>query len=888
MQRTKTARSGSATMSHSRCGTNHAAMPGPTCVTRWQGLWGTSLRWGFVSKCARWSNWGVALLLAALALPSVTVAQTPFACQSDGVSQVCTYPPAIQYGVFSSVRVFGASRDEACLKYAAATPRPERRQYVGVQPGQYSSSGLFYCVFQWVLPNGQMFESIDGDNREIKVCPVNAVMFNAGGQYDNNNWFKPGALFMSPLIGNPMPDSSTVYPASVMVVALTVTPWDYGRVMCASRDATIPTRTFGGACPHPQVGNPIHIGVGIKSQSETDYARHGRLHFVRTYNSGAGTTYFDAALGRGWQHNFGARISAANVVTAWRSDGRIVEFALHNGAWGSWADVTDRLVEIKDAGGSRTGWQYVAAASGDTERYDVNGNLVTLTTRSGATLTLTYTDGSAGGSNGSVIDGTTTALPRGLLRRVTDQFGASLAFGYNVHSHIVRLTRPDGLDHRYTYDTDRNLVAVTSPEVDGYGQPLLRRRTYVYDNPSFTHALTGIVDENGQRHSTYSYDTFGRAVTTERALGSHRYSLTFNTDGSTSVTDPLGTQRNFGFNNLFGVVRVASQSQPSGAGCGPASATITYDDNANVASRTDFNGIKTCYAYDLSRNLETRRGEGLTAGADCAAALAAPPAGSTRVVSTTWHHDWRLETVRAEPLKRTTWVYNGHGATCAPPDALVDGLPIAVVCQRREQATSDATGAAGFGAPVVGAPRVWTSTYNRWGQVLTAKGPRTDVDDTTVYAYYPDTTADWTMGDLASVTNAAGQVTRLPKYNPHGQVLESVDPNGLVTTYTYDLRQRLTARQVGTERTTFIYDPVGKLTAVTLSDGSAVTYTYDAAHRLTQAQDNAGNTIAYTLDAMGNRIGEEVHDPGGQLTQHLTRVYDALNRLQQLTGGTTH
>ena len=41
-------------------------------------------------------------------------------------------------------------------------------------------------------------------------------------------------------------------------------------------------------------------------------------------------------------------------------------------------------------------------------------------------------------------------------------------------------------------------------------------------------------------------------------------------------------------------------------------ASLTYDANANVSSRTDFNGQKSCYAYDLSRNLETKRVEGVS------------------------------------------------------------------------------------------------------------------------------------------------------------------------------------------------------------------------------------------------------------------------------------
>ena len=38
-----------------------------------------------------------------------------------------------------------------------------------------------------------------------------------------------------------------------------------------------------------------------------------------------------------------------------------------------------------------------------------------------------------------------------------------------------------------------------------------------------------------------------------------------------------------------------------------------------LASRTDFNNKESCMAYDLARNLETSRIEGLLATEDCAA-----------------------------------------------------------------------------------------------------------------------------------------------------------------------------------------------------------------------------------------------------------------------------
>lgn len=67
-------------------------------------------------------------------------------------------------------------------------------------------------------------------------------------------------------------------------------------------------------------------------------------------------------------------------------------------------------------------------------------------------------------------------------------------------------------------------------------------------------------------------------------------------------------------------------------------------------------------------------------------------------------------------------------------------------------------------------------------------------------------------------------------------------------------------------------------------DGCFLAYTYDAAHRSTGLSDGLGNAIRYTLDAMGNRTNEEALDPGGALARTQSRVYDALNRLQNLIG----
>ncbi len=80
---------------------------------------------------------------------------------------------------------------------------------------------------------------------------------------------------------------------------------------------------------------------------------------------------------------------------------------------------------------------------------------------------------------------------------------------------------------------------------------------------------------------------------------------------------------------------------------------------------------------------------------------------------------------------------------------------------------------------------------------------------------------------------------------------------------------------------------MGQLTKVTLPDSSSVSFAYDGAHRLTGAADSSGNSISYTLDAMGNRTQEQAKDPSGNLARQITRVFDSMNRPLKVTVGTT-
>ncbi|MES2538380.1 MAG: DUF6531 domain-containing protein [Pseudomonadota bacterium] len=588
----------------------------------------------------------------------------------------------------------------------------------------------------------------------------------------------------------------------------------------------------------PKTCNPINPATGNKYQIESDYVGSGSfpLHFQRTYN--AGVHIHRNVVGINWSTTTNSGIGLyPSYALLYRPDGKILFFNRTNEIFTATGDIDDRLTTLTNGSGQPIGYRFVSSAAEKVETYDVTGKLTSISSRAGLTHTFSHDS-------------------EGRVSIITDAFGRQLTFTYDTANRIATMTDPLGGIFRYGYDPHNQLASVTYPGG--------AKRTYHYNEPAhiggtlYVSALTGITDENGARYATYKYDWNGKAISTEHAGGTDKATLSYSGRNSatidTVVTDPLGTVRTFHFQNILGAIRSTGQSQPGGAGCGPASSAMTYDANGNVASRTDFNGNKTIYGYDLARNLETSRTEG----------HGTPQA---RTITTQWHPAYRLPVQIAEPLRRTQFAYDSAGNMLG----------------KTVQATNDATGAEGFGAATSGAARRWTYTYNNVGQVLTAKGPRTDANDVTTYAYD-------TQGNLATVTNALGHVTTLSNHDAHGYPGRITDANGITTDMTYHPRGWLTSRTLSgagiTETTTYAYDGVGQLTQVNLPDASSINYTYDPAHRLTAIADSLGNRIGYTLDAMGNRTREQVIDPNGQLTRQITRVYDALNRLQQITGGT--
>lgn len=628
-------------------------------------------------------------------------------------------------------------------------------------------------------------------------------------------------------------------------------------------------------CECTNIGNPIDFTNGEKIQIETDLEIASGLRFRRHYSSVIGLSRA-GVLGTAWLHTYAKAIVSQSTQLPYAIESDIIFWENGRGfpyvnlhvpnhtyvflptgryllfergpstpnadgtfttSWTGDPDSKHVLTSHQDAENRSLGWT-LRTPENTTELYSGTGQLLRVDYASGRREMLTYSDANT----------LNTVAPRaGLLIQVSDSLGKSLSLAYDAQERIVSLTGPGGVTTTYSYDSLNRLEYVTLPGG--------ARRQYHYNEVAFQpdttsgkeHYLTGISDELipgvFTRYSTYTYAREGPAVSTEHS-GLNKYTRT-----SGGYTDPNGASMSYSFTTKNGVRIPTLKYRRSLNSTSNVSASFTSDSAGNITEYKDFNGKITRYSFDTARNLETSR-------------IEAYGTAVARTISTEWHPILRLPVAIAEPKKRTTVTYDATGN----------------VLTRTEQATTDASGTLGFSASTTGQPRTWTYSYNANGQVLTATGPRTDVNDTTTYAYDVE-------GNLSSVTNPLGHVTQYTGYDAYGRVGTVSAPNGLVTTFTYHARGWPTSITVDGEQTTYGYDGAGQLTEVRAPGGEILTFGYDAARRLTSIRDAVGNTVKYTLDAKGNRTGEEYLDASGTLGRKIARAFNQLNLATSVTGG---
>jgi RHS repeat-associated protein len=599
---------------------------------------------------------------------------------------------------------------------------------------------------------------------------------------------------------------------------------------------------LGDCCDIPgsrSAGNPITIGTGNKFEAVTDYATAGQnpLAFIRYYNGFSQWHAPTATLGSNWRSNYDRYLTILtnpSGAVAERADGQVVEFNVRNGVGTPDSDVDLALVQLAHFGEwTLTDRDDNVETYGPPDSTTGRSQLLTIQSRNGYTQTLSYNSSNQ-------------------LVAVTDSYNRTLSLTY-ANGLLSTVTTPDGLVLTYGY----NSSGITPGTLDrlasvNYSTSPATSQTYLYENSALPFALTGIIDEDGNRFATWAYDQYGRATSSQHAGGADLTTLSYdiNSNGnptSTTTTNALGQQAVYNLSVLQTVAKVIGIDRLATSTTAAATESFTYDTNGYVASQTDWNGNLTNYVND-SRGEPTSITE----------AVGTP---QQRVTTMTYLSNYHLPSQIVGPLTTTNFTYDGSGGllTRAITDTTTFTVPY----------------------PTNGITRTWTYTWANF-LLASAHGPRGAGAELMQYGYDAS-------GALTSVTNALGQVTQITAHLPGGLPETIVDPNGIVTDLTYDPRNRLlssTLQNAVPLTTSYTYDAAGNLLTTTLPDGSALTDGYDQAHRLVSVADLINEQVLYTLNAFGDRTQIQIAVESTHTVQIAQSAsFDALGRVLQSIGG---
>lgn len=437
--------------------------------------------------------------------------------------------------------------------------------------------------------------------------------------------------------------------------------------------------------------NPINVATGNKFQREDDYvgASPFPLTFSRFYNSltsgtlqatpsdGVKAVVNTSTVGRRWRHTYDRSIEIlhSELVLARRPDGQTVQFNWTGSNWMPDIDVGEILAEVKDGGGLRIGWR-LTNTDQSAENYNASGRLMSTENTQGMVHSLNYylpvTEGGDGDPN--------------TLDKITDErSGRTLTFAYS--GRLQSMTDPSGKVYSYTYDYSNangpeTRVIYPDDDSDPGNNPV---RKYEYatcasiGNPAGCDTstwaigayLTGIVDENGVKYATWTYDdvtvggvTLGRVTSSKHGdpsagVTADHTTVQYNADGTVSATEQATQQSQiYSFASSAGVRRVTAIGGERCTTCGEQFKSATYYPSGLMQSKTDFNDNVTEYEYAPDgRGLESRRTEARKRNPD--GTVSDTP--EMRVIETVWHPTLRLPIEIREPGKVTTFEYDASG-----------------------------------------------------------------------------------------------------------------------------------------------------------------------------------------------------------------------------------
>ncbi|WP_027706786.1 RHS repeat-associated core domain-containing protein [Zooshikella ganghwensis] len=535
--------------------------------------------------------------------------------------------------------------------------------------------------------------------------------------------------------------------------------------------------------------------------------------------------------------------------------------------------------------------------------YDKRGNLLTVTHPDSTTETFTYAN------NGDRLT-------------ATNQRGHTTRFAYDEYGYLASTTDALGGITRQQWNVrglklqEQNartdVLGLTRYRYDGLGR-LIRRidalrneRTYAYDDNGNKLRET---DELG-RVSEWDYDSLNRVIEQRKTLAGQvlRQQQTYDANGNVlSSTDWLGQTTEYAYDEVNR--RILETLPPDSAG-ERAQTRFAYDKVGNLTLETRPLNRITEYRYD-DYDRRVYVGAYLNVG------------GSERAEQTTTYDEVgnklsetdpegrqsffeydvmnRLVT-QLQPLGRTTrFGYDAAGNPIKTTDALdreitqtFDALNRKITVTDAEGHTTqlayDAIGNLTQATDALG--RVSRTRYDPLNRVTEQIDALQHVTRFSYDAVGNKLTELWPNGRLLSYRyddfdrlteqrdNLEGSAPLLQQvFDGNGNLLTATDGRGLVSTYTYDQRnRRLTETLPGNRLTQYQYDALNNLVLRIDPRNQRWQQSFDLLNRVISDTDPLDQQQTYSYDKVGNRL--TVTDKRGATTRY---SYDALNQLLTTT-----
>lgn len=566
-------------------------------------------------------------------------------------------------------------------------------------------------------------------------------------------------------------------------------------------------------------------------------------------------------------------------------------------------DTADRLIKTIDADENETTYTYndagqlitVTDALGHATEYEYDevGRLILTTDELNNTTSTTYNeDGTVASTTDALSNVTfyeydslkrviTIILPNdgeihntyddfGNLATTTDPMGNETTYEYDVLNRVIKTTdarekftqtfydeagrvieTKDARGHStfYEYDDASRLISITDE--------LENVTTYEYDVLGRPISVT---DAN-ENETTYTYDELSRTVAVTNAL-SHTSTITYDALGQTLArTDANSNSVSFDYNDLGQLISQTDALSNI--------ISFTYDDVGNRLTMTDPNLHTTTIGYDvLNRPITvTDANNNTSSGTYDAAGNLLTFSDGLDNTTTYGYNELNQQDMISDPLdNETQHLYNLNGDLVLTTDA--EGVAtkyeydevgnLTAVIENYQAAI-----------PADSETNVRTEyTYDENGNRLSILDAN---EHETTFTYDE-------LNRLITETDPLDH-TWTTAYDDVGNRISMTDANEVTTYYEYDDANRLVTIDYATGAdVTFTYDNGGR--RITMTDGlGTTTWTYNELNQVTAITDPFDKTVEYAYDDAGNKI--EITYPDLSTVSY---EYDDANRLTEVNG----